>query len=113
MAIFLIEEHKKGSESFYYPYLKTFPEKVEGLPVEFTQEELSLLECSPLIETIMKRKCNLRYDYDLLISNISLSESFTFEEFKHFRNLIGSRVFGLEIEGVKTGAMVPFAGKII
>lgn len=112
LAIFLLEEHEKGENSFYFPYLATFPEKVEGLPIEFSEEELELLECSPIKETIIKRKQNIIHDYELLKKELQGFDRFSFNEFKHFRNLIGSRVFGLEIEGRKTGAMVPFAGKL-
>lgn len=110
LSVFLLEEQEKGEASFYQPYLATFPEQVEGLPIEFTDEEIGLLECSPIRETIAKRKSNIRHDYDVLVNQLPGFDRFSFEDFKHYRNLIGSRVFGLEIDGHKTGAMVPFAG---
>lgn len=111
LAIFLLVENEKGDESFFAPYIRTFPEKVEGLPIDFEEEELAQLEVSPILETIRKRKQNLLADYELLQRELPSFDRFSFADFKHFRNLIGSRVFGLEINGKKTGAMVPFAGR--
>ena len=113
MAIFLHEENKKGEASFYHPYISTLPETVEGLPTNFNEKDLALLEGSPILENITSRQANIRYDYSLIAEGMpELAETLSFEEFKHWRSIIGSRVFGIDIKGEKTAAMIAFADMI-
>lgn len=104
-------ELAKGEKSFYHLYLATLPEKVDGLPSDFTKDELALLEGSPLLANIRKKIDNIRHDYELLVREVPELGRYTFEEFNYCRGLVSSRVFGIEIDGEKTGGMVPFAGR--
>lgn len=109
----LLLELKKGKESFYHMYFQTFPDKIDGLPIDFSEEELSLLEGSPILASIYKRRENMVHDFELLRGFIPELAGFSYEEFKYCRNLVSSRVFGIELKpGVKTGGMVPFADMI-
>lgn len=58
-------ELAKGEKSFYHLYLATLPEKVDGLPSDFTKDELALLEGSPLLANIRKKIENIRHDFEL------------------------------------------------
>lgn len=113
LAVFLMSEKAKGANSFYKPYFDTFPPDVEGLPTDFTEEELDLLRGSPILPSILTRKENIRKDWELLCEKIpDFVETYNFESFVYFRKLISSRVFGIEIDGLHTGGMVPFADMI-
>lgn len=101
----------RNEQSFYSPYFKTFPPTVEGLPASFTPEIIKLLDGSPFQASIRSKQANMRFDWELVHQHIPQLKGHSFEEFRKYRNLISSRVFGMEIGGVKTGGMVPFAGR--
>jgi protein-histidine N-methyltransferase len=106
-------ELKKGKESLYHLYFKTFPEAIDGLPTDFRGEELALLEGSPILTSIRRKKENMKHDYQLMRDFIPELALFSYQEFKACRNLVSSRVFGIETQiGLRTGAMVPFADMI-
>ena len=111
--MFLLLEQQKREQSFYHLYFRTFPEKIDGLPTDFSQEELALLEGSPILASIHRKKENMQHDWELMKGFIPELAPFTYEDYKGCRNLVSSRVFGIELEhGVKTGGMVPFADMI-
>ena len=105
-------EVEKGEASFYKPYLDTLPRVVDGLPVDFSEEEKALLKGSSLLNEVNTRLENMKADFELLRAHVPLLKEKPFLEFKRYRNIISSRVFGLKIDGVKTGGMVPYADMI-
>ena len=63
----------------------------------FTDEELKLLEGSPLLDKINMAKKIIELDYMLLCENIPDFKKYTLEEFKVSRVIIQSRVFEVPI----------------
>ena len=110
-VLFLIED-EKGTDSFWFPYIQSLPPKLDSLPISFDKNTLSLLKGSSFLQTIMKKKSYLEEDYTTLKNNIKDFDRFSFEKFKYFRFMISSRIFGFEINGKKSGGMIPFAGNI-
>lgn len=105
-------EVEKGEGSFYKPYLDTLPHVVDGLPIDFSEEEKALLKGSSLLNDVNVRLENMKADFDLLRQHVPLLKDKPFAEFKRYRNIISSRVFGIKVDGVKTGGMVPYADMI-
>jgi hypothetical protein len=50
-------------------------------------------------------------DYKTIVTAVPEFSQFSIEEFSHFRMLISSRIFGICVDGKKTDALVPLAGK--
>ena len=112
LSLFLIYEASKGEKSFYHRYLETLPHSVDGLPVDFTEEEKLMLKGTSIINEINTKIINMKSDYELAKENVDFMKDVGFDEFKRFRNIISSRVFGIKVNEVKTGGMVPFADMI-
>ncbi|CAM6001003.1 unnamed protein product [Sphagnum balticum] len=51
----------------------------------------------------------LRRDYDVVFTHVEAFREFTFRDFCWARTMVGSRIFGLFIDGVKTDILAPFA----
>jgi hypothetical protein len=80
------------------------------MPLFFSDEEKMLLKGSPINRLLNKRIGEMQKDYDLLKENLKEFEDISYYEFAYHRCLASSRVFGFNIEGHKTGGMVPFLG---
>merc|ERR1719261_1492558 len=70
---------------------------------------MSWLEGSELVNQIRERKANIRSDYDRICEAAPEFKRFDFNTFMWCRTAVGSRNFGIVVNGVKRTAMVPFA----
>lgn len=94
---------------FFQPYYKTLPKLYSNFPIFWDEEKLSWLEGSPLLEDIAQRKRNIRSDYDEICRICLEFKKYSFSEFLKIRTAVGSRNFGIVLNGDKRTAMVPFA----
>ncbi len=105
-------EAARGEEcsSFYAPYFRILPENFDCFPIFWTEEELSWLAGSDLVRQIRDRRRNIIADYHE-VSRIcpSFGERFTEDDFLWCRTAVGSRNFGININGIKRTTMVPWA----
>ena len=113
LALFLIQERRKGEESFWKYYLKSLPPNVNSMPLFFVEEEKAMLEGSPVLRTLEKRVKEMDKDFNTLKDNIPEFRSISYSEFAYHRCLASSRVFGFQVNGKKTGGMVPFLGEFL
>lgn len=86
---------------------------MDCMPIFFGEEEKEVLKGSPFGILLDQRISEMRKDYNLLKENLKEFESVNYQEFAYHRCLASSRVFGFNIDGIKTGGMVPFIGKIL
>lgn len=112
LAVFFLLEQEKGNKSFWEPYIQSLPSEMDSLPISFEEKTLSLLKGSSFLPTILKKRKFLFEDYEQLKSNLDGFSRFSLEDFTHFRAMASSRVFGFDIRGKRSGAMIPFAGKL-
>jgi histone-lysine N-methyltransferase SETD3 len=108
ISIFLLEE-SKNPQSPWKLYIDLLPEDHSSFPINYTKEELSELIGSPFLFMIHEKVLDLKKDYDLVIKCDKNFEKYSFKEFCWARMMVGSRIFGLNITGVKTEVLVPFA----
>tara|TARA_B100001057_G_C22795426_1_gene929415 strand:+ start:115 stop:1221 length:1107 start_codon:yes stop_codon:yes gene_type:complete len=109
IAIFMLEEMRK-QDSFFFPYFNSLPDDVSNFPVFWDTETLSLLKGSKLLNDIENRKKEFVNDYEIISACCKgFSQDYSFEEFLYVRILIGSRNFGITIDGIKRSSMVPLA----
>ena len=97
-------------DAFHAPYYKILPENFDCFPIFWNKEEMSWLEGSDLVRQIRDRRRNILADHHE-VSRIypEWSEQFTEEDFLWCRTAVGSRNFGININGVKRTTMVPWA----
>jgi histone-lysine N-methyltransferase SETD3 len=80
------------------------------MPIFWSEEELSYLRGSYILVQIDERKLAIENDYETICGiypafrNIS-----TLEEFAWARMCVCSRNFGIQVDGLKTAALVPYA----
>lgn len=108
VIIFMLTDMESG-DSFYQPYYDILPADFGNFPIFWDEEQMSWLEGSPLVQQIKDRKRNIRSDYDSLCRAAPEFARFSYDTFLWCRTAVGSRNFGISVNGGKRTAMVPFA----
>ena len=90
------------------PYYKILPKKFDNFPIFWSPAEKKYLENSYLLKEIEIRKNILIKDYHTLCAILNdFSSICSLQKFLQIRTLVGSRNFGLWIDGKKQVTMVP------
>ncbi|RZD41661.1 MAG: hypothetical protein CXT73_04555 [Methanobacteriota archaeon] len=90
------------------PYYKILPKKFDNFPIFWSPAEKKYLENSYLLTEIDIRKDILVKDYHKLCKILNdFSSICSLQKFLQIRTLVGSRNFGLWIDGKKQATMVP------
>ena len=80
------------------------------MPIFWSPEELAELKGSYLLQQIAERKAAIEADYAAICRIApALEKIATLDEFKWARMCVCSRNFGLEINRIRTAALVPYA----
>jgi len=107
ITIFILVD-MKNPDSFYKDYYKVLPTKTNNFPVLWGDDVLGILKGADILYKIYERKQYLISDYKLICHNCpTFKNDFSFEQFINIRLLVGSRNFGIFINGVKTSSMIP------
>lgn len=112
LAIYLLHERNKSTHSFWSPWINVMPTDFHTLPMYFDSTTLSLLNnCTDLLNKIKSQQKVMLDEYNLIQSchNLSKYISFTYEEFQWACICVGTRVFSLNINGIKTSVLAPLA----
>ena len=104
LVLFMLEDMESG-ESFFQPYYDILPDDLSHFPIFWTEEELLFLENSHFIDDIINRRETFYNNYKKLSTLPDFS--YTFDDYCIIRTLVGSRNFGLNINGERVIAMVP------
>ena len=97
-------------ENRFLPYYKILPKELTNFPLFWNEADKRYLENSYLLEEIKIRKHILTKDYQkisAILSEFKFSSICSLHKFLLLRTLIGSRNFGLWIDGKKQATMVP------
>lgn len=127
--LFLMHERGKGSESFWWPFIRTLP--VPGTIMDWCEEELQELQHDQLTVRCLSRSGRLRLIYEnmfmhdlaprypLVFSHESTADNalvepshcwWDFEHFKFAHGTIQARAFGRRLPWT---ALVPFADLLV
>lgn len=109
LMLYLLIDHK-NPDSFFKPYYDILPQSLSNMPIFWTNEELSYLEGSYMIQQIQERSAAIENDYFSILSVVpEMALYCDLDKFKWARMCVCSRNFGLIVSGLRTAALVPYA----
>lgn len=111
LMVYLLWDLKiNGEQSFFKPYYDILPKTLKNMPIFWSTNELKYLEGSYLLTQIIDRNEAIEEDYKSICEiSPQLKEIASLEQFKWARMCVCSRNFGLQIDGNRTSALVPYA----
>ena len=109
LTTFLLNEIDKGNQSKWKFYLDFLPSNYSNFPSFYGKKEYEILNGTQFLESLEKKKRSIKKDYDLLAKYIPGFSKYDFNFFKKWREVVGSRVFGVIINGKRNTIIVPFA----
>lgn len=108
MLFMLID--RASETSHFKPYYDILPPTLSNMPIFWSEEELALLEGSHLKDQVNDRKAAIQHDYRAICELCpTFADVATLEDFMWARMCVCSRNFGINVNGVRTSAMVPYA----
>ncbi|CAD8056186.1 unnamed protein product [Paramecium primaurelia] len=108
LSTFLLQE-KFRPNSFWKPYIDILPSSYPSFPIFFNNNDLEWLKGSQFLKQIKDKLSDLKKDYNDICNVVPEFTQFQFHEFCWARMTASSRIFGININGVKTDAFVPLA----
>ena len=110
-VVLFILENQRDPKCFFKPYFDVLPNDWSDFPIFWSDENLhSWLKGSPLIRDVKDRIRSMRADYEEVRRICGAAVfPYSFDEFLKVRTAVGSRNFGIIVDGEKRTSMVPFA----
>ncbi len=102
-------QERRKPESEWNIYIDILPKSYTNFPIFFTEEEKKELEGSPFLDQIEEKIVDIKADYDLICREVPEFAQFPIREYSEIRMMVSSRIFGIQIEGVKTDGFVAYA----
>ena len=96
IAAFLLQERAKAASSFFHPFLDSLPASFASFPLLYSDEQLSLLRGSMVLDMVDAQRSDVHADY-LALMCASPAFSFSLDDFYNARLAVGSRVFGARL----------------
>ena len=108
LSSYMLQEKLKP-DSFWNPYLKILPEKYASFPIFYSDDEKEWLRGSPFLKLVNEKIDDIKEDYNTICNAVPEFSQFSIPEFSKIRMAVSSRIFGMQIDGVKTDGFVPLA----
>lgn len=108
LTTYILQERRKP-DSFWLPYLNILPEKLRNFPIFYTDEEKEWLKGSPFLEQVNEKIDDIREDYNTICKAVPEYAEYPIDEFSRIRMTVSSRIFGMDIDTIKTDGFVPLA----
>ena len=107
LCLFIIQDMK--NENRFGPYYDILPKKYNNFPIFWSKKDKKYLENSHLLKELNERMTILTGVYDRLVDILGkpFSSNCSLQRFLEIRTLVGSRNFGLWIDGEKQTTLVP------
>ncbi len=109
LTTYILQENEKGDASPFFPFIDILPKSFENFPIFFTEEEKKYLEGSPFLTQVEEKIEDIKTDYKTICDKVPEYEKYDIRHFSEIRMMVSSRIFGMNIEGVKTDGFVPMA----
>jgi protein-histidine N-methyltransferase len=107
-STFLMEEKRK-EVSYWHKYIDILPKDLSAYPIFWNEEEMTWIEGTDMVRMVTDKIRDMRQDYDMICREVPEYTQFPFQEYQCMRLLVASRIFGIEISGLKTDGFVPYA----
>jgi len=108
-AVFLMQERKNPNSKFK-AYLDILPKSHDDFPIFFTDAEKEFLKGSSFLDLVEEKMEDLLHDYGVLVRRVpGFKEEYSFLEYMQASTNIVSRVYNMDINGVNTNGMAPYA----
>ena len=101
-----MESEDKG---YYYPFIDILPKSFGCFPIFFTDEDKEWLQGSPFLDQVEEKIEDIKQDYKMICDYGPEYARFNFKNFCEIRMMVSSRIFGMNIDDVKTDGFVPMA----
>eukprot|EP00747_Dinoflagellata_sp_TGD_P207184 gnl/TRDRNA2_/TRDRNA2_80782_c0_seq1.p1 gnl/TRDRNA2_/TRDRNA2_80782_c0~~gnl/TRDRNA2_/TRDRNA2_80782_c0_seq1.p1 ORF type:complete len:545 (+),score=122.28 gnl/TRDRNA2_/TRDRNA2_80782_c0_seq1:95-1729(+) len=116
LALCLLEENSKGEASSLAPWIAVLPREHRGAPLAMQKDELDTClrgSSSEVHEAALRWRSTCLKDFLLLSHEIEGMRRFSFEDFLHYRLMVGSRTHGFKLppDFVNSGAGGNAAGE--
>lgn len=108
-AVFLMQEARNPNSKFK-AYLDILPRAHDDFPIFFTDEEKELLKGSSFLDMVQEKIDDLHHDYGVMARRVpGFKEEYSLQEYMQASTNIASRVYNMDIDGVNTNGMAPYA----
>lgn len=108
LCTYIMQERRKP-DSQWNIYIDILPKSYTNFPIFFTDEEKQWLKGSPFLDQVEEKIIDIKADYDLICKEVPEFSQFPLKEYSEIRMMVSSRIFGIQIEGVKTDGFVAYA----
>ena len=109
LTTFLLNEMDKGNQSKWKFYIDFLPSSYNSFPSFYGEREYEILKGTQFLESLEQKKKSMKKDYDTLVNEIPGYSKYDFNLFKKMKEVVGSRVFGVKINGIRDTIIAPFA----
>lgn len=109
LTTYVLQEMEKGADSFYFPFIDILPKSFDCFPIFFTDDDKEWLKGSPFLDQVEEKIEDIKQDYKMICDFVPEYAWFDFTNFCEIRMMVSSRIFGMNIDGVKTDGFVPMA----
>jgi histone-lysine N-methyltransferase SETD3 len=93
----------------FQSYYESLPKTLPQIPLYWNDNDTATLHGSFLLQLIDERRDNITHDYYTILNIAPELASYSIDDFLWARVLVGSRTFSININGVKTEALIPYA----
>lgn len=93
----------------WHPYIDILPKTFSNFPIFFTPEEKEWLYGSPFLNQVEEKIEDIKSDYNLICKEVPEFSQFPLKEYSEMRMMVSSRIFGIQVEGIKTDGFAPYA----
>lgn len=108
LSTFIMQEKRK-EVSEWHTYIDILPKNFSNFPIFFTEEEKNWLKGSAFLDQIHEKIEDIKADYELICKEVPEYVQFPLREYSEIRMMVSSRIFGIQVEGVKTDGFVAYA----
>ena len=108
LAIAVLWHKNKGTKSFFHHYINILPKSLKHIPIFWTKKVKNLVKNTYFGLLLQNRKKELDNEYNDVKKYLNGKLKITKKEFMWARHIVGSRNFGIRINGISTNVLAPF-----
>jgi histone-lysine N-methyltransferase SETD3 len=111
LAVWLLVE-RADPRSGFHPYFDALPQRLPRFPINAAPADRALLDGSLAGAMLDDLRADLEADHARLVAGVPVLRSLGLDDFRWARMCVGSRSFGLGIDGKDATVLVPFVDMV-